>query len=292
MEISIEIENDWLREALVNLKNDVSFLKAIISFNKYAVLCSGQLSVESPGHVNEENQDDGRIVGGYETSIEKHPYQVSLQYRNDHICGGSIISSDWIVTAGHCVATYMNLRYLSVKAGTTSLKDPGQVAKVQIIIAHENYTRRSTDNDIALLRLEAPLELGPTVGPIELPPLDGEHERCLFFCDKATVTGWGVLESKGKPADRLRAVAVPLVSNAQCAKLYEPRPITERMLCAGHVYFGGKDACQGDSGGPLVQGNKLIGIVSWGLGCAKPYYPGVYTRVTAFRSWINDNSGV
>ncbi|XP_076664226.1 trypsin-7 [Andrena cerasifolii] len=231
--------------------------------------------------------DEGRIVGGQPASIDDHPYQVSLRYKALHVCGGAIISEEWIVTAAHCVQSPL-LRYLSIKAGTSDLKEKGTVVYARQIISHELYDPGNADYDIALIRLEKPLVYSPRVRPILLAPIADHYAAGT----KALVTGWGVLRSNGPVTNQLRKVLVPLVSNAECSQLYASRPITTRMLCAGYVNVGGKDACQGDSGGPLVQNDQLIGIVSWGFGCARPSYPGVYTRVTVLRSWITEKTGL
>lgn len=90
----------------------------------------------------------------------------------------------------------------------------------------------------------------------------------------------------------MRAALVPIVNQEKCATAYKNlAPITDRMICAGFDK-GGKDACQGDSGGPLVSNNVLVGVVSWGYGCAQANYPGVYSRVASVRNWISEQSGV
>ncbi|XP_043584054.1 trypsin-4-like [Bombus pyrosoma] len=232
--------------------------------------------------------DESRIVGGQPASIDEHPYQVSLRFNNRHVCGGSIISEQWIVTAAHCVQSPL-VRFFSIKAGTSDLtEDNATVVTAVEIITHESYDRSIADYDIALIRLEKRLVYSSRVKPILLAPIADHYTAG----SNAMVTGWGVLRNNGPLTTRLRKVQVPLVSSAQCSRLYITRPITRRMICAGYVNTGGKDACQGDSGGPLVQHDKLIGIVSWGFGCARPSYPGVYTRVTVLRSWITEKTGL
>lgn len=112
-----------------------------------------------------------------------------------------------------------------------------------------------------------------------------------------TATGWGTLKEDGKPSCILQEVEVPVLSNEVCSTQtnYTASMITDNMLCAGYLGVGEKDSCQGDSGGPLIAEREdkryeLIGVVSWGNGCARPYYPGVYTRVTRYLDWIRENS--
>ncbi|XP_003689752.1 trypsin-7-like [Apis florea] len=232
--------------------------------------------------------DEGRIVGGQPASINEHPYQVSLRFHNRHVCGGSIISELWIVTAAHCVQSFF-VRSVSIKVGTSDLTDTNAtVINAAEIIIHERYERKSSDFDIALIKLRKPLVYNSRVEPILLAPIADHY----MAGSKAVVTGWGALRSNGPLSTKLRKVQIPLVSNVQCSRLYMNRRITPRMICAGYVNVGGKDSCQGDSGGPLVQHDKLIGIVSWGFGCARPSYPGVYTRVTVLRSWITEKTGL
>ncbi|CAL7945080.1 unnamed protein product [Xylocopa violacea] len=232
--------------------------------------------------------DESRIVGGQPTTINEHPYQVSLQLDNSHVCGGAIISEEWIVTAAHCVHSFYHESF-SIKAGISDLNDDdGTVINAKEIIVHDDYRRSTADYDIALIRLEKPLVYSSRVRPILLAPIADHYAAG----SKAVVTGWGQLRTDGPSPSQLHKVEVPLVSNARCSRLYSNRPITRRMICAGYINFGGKDACKGDSGGPLVQHDRLIGIVSWGSRCADPSFPGVYTRVTVLRHWIRHKTGL
>lgn len=118
-----------------------------------------------------------------------------------------------------------------------------------------------------------------------------------FVGTKAIATGWGTLKEDGKPSCILQEVEVPVISNDRCVTEtnYTNKMITDNMLCAGYPGVGERDSCQGDSGGPLVYERPdkrlvLIGVVSWGNGCARKDFPGVYTRVTRFMNWIKANS--
>ena len=108
----------------------------------------------------------------------------------------------------------------------------------------------------------------------------------------SVVSGWGRLSSGGIIPSQLQAVEVYITSRAECDSAYADfGGITVNMICAG-VPGGGKDACQGDSGGPLVVDGQLVGIVSWGIGCAQADYPGVYSNVATLKSFVTEQTGV
>ncbi|XP_011206512.2 trypsin alpha-3 [Bactrocera dorsalis] len=255
----------------------------IILLGFYVVITNGATSV------NRLYPLDGRIVGGTNTNIKEHPYQVSLLKYGSHTCGGSILNTGnnktngfFVITAAHCVTPYTPQNY-AVKFGITSLYQLSPIALVDVIVRHENYNPLTSDYDIALIKLRNQIPFSSSTQPIRMSsisPADGTA---------AVVTGWGSTSEGGSLSPTLQAVTVKVVDPIVCATEYAPYGvITERMLCAG-VPQGGKDSCQGDSGGPLVADGVQIGIVSWGLGCAKPGFPGVYSRVPSLYSWIQKN---
>lgn len=134
-------------------------------------------------------------------------------------------------------------------------------------------------NDISILELNCNLRYRAGVQPILL----ADSNLAVNANTEAICTGWGRTSYGGPTASALQEVRVPFVDRSECAAKYAPTQITESMICAGR---GEKDACQGDSGGPLVYNGKLIGIVSWGYGCANPKFPGVYANVANLRSFI------
>ncbi|GJQ84296.1 hypothetical protein Trydic_g5235 [Trypoxylus dichotomus] len=231
-------------------------------------------------------QLDGRIIGGSSVDIADYPYQISLELYGSHICGGSIISSRFVVTAAHCTygSSASNLR---VRAGSSIRQAGGSVVTVAAINEHPGFDYWNLDYDVSVLELASDLSFGDVIAPIDLPS-DAEQ---LEPGTDAVVSGWGTTSEGGFSPFELQAVVVPLVSNSDCQNAYDSYEVTDQMLCAG-VDEGGKDACQGDSGGPLAVGGVLVGIVSWGIGCARPDYPGVYSNVSALRTFVREVSGI
>ncbi|XP_015432474.1 PREDICTED: trypsin-1-like [Dufourea novaeangliae] len=231
---------------------------------------------------------DGRIVGGEEARIQQAPYQVSLQIEGRHFCGGSIIASNWVLTAAHCTS-YGPSSY-QIRSGSTYVKN-GTLHRVQQVIKHQNYHTNKNDipvNDIALLRLvnSDAFRFDNSRQPVRL--FQGNSSSLVGKYGLAT--GWGTTDN-GTPK-MLQKVTVPFVTKQQCANAYSSSGgIPKGQVCAGYT-AGGKDTCQGDSGGPLTVNGELVGVVSWGKGCGTPNYPGVYTDVSHYRQWIKQNSGV
>jgi secreted trypsin-like serine protease len=234
---------------------------------------------------NEGDLDDLAIVGGTNAPAGLFPHQVSIQTRSGfHFCGGSLIGDRHVLTAAHCVQGE-RASQLRVAADLVNLSSGGQVFSVTAIDVHSSYNSSTSDSDIALLTLDRSTG---SIGKVAL--MDPGSEATL--ADPGTdsvVTGWGALSESGGSPDRLQQVTVPILSNTECNDAYDG-DITSRMVCAGLLGVGGKDSCQGDSGGPLVVddggGWAQVGVVSFGFGCARAQFPGVYTRVSSFESWI------
>ncbi|XP_040217616.1 trypsin-like isoform X1 [Rana temporaria] len=220
--------------------------------------------------------DDDKIVGGYTCGAYSQPWQVSLN-SGYHFCGGSLINSLWVVSAAHCYQSSMQVRLgehnIAVNEGTEQFINSAKV------IRNAAYNSRTLDNDIMLVKLASPATLNSYVKSVPLPG------GCAAAGTNCVISGWGnTLSSGTSMPNLLQCVNAPILTSAQCSNAY-PGEITGNMICVGYLE-GGKDSCQGDSGGPVVCNGQLQGIVSWGYGCALRNYPGVYTKVCNYNSWI------
>ncbi|MGA7329113.1 MAG: serine protease [Rhodomicrobium sp.] len=224
-----------------------------------------------------------RIVGGERTDIKDHPWQVALYVKTEdgtELCGGSIIAPRWVLTAAHCFGKKRS-QDARAKSGVNDYVAEGRWIEAEKVFVHSGYDDATYVNDIALIKLQ----IDPKGQTIPLVDAKTPIQPGLPL----EVTGWGVTES-GQPSKELRKANVPYVENAICnePQAYNGK-IKPGMMCAGSRE-GGVDSCQGDSGGPLVlrgpDGPVLVGVVSWGEGCAEKLRYGVYTRVTAYRDWI------
>lgn len=239
-----------------------------------------------PNDVN-INDDNSQIVGGHEVIPGSWPWMISLRYGNTHICGASLLSDRWAVSAGHCFIMDSDPTHWTVNLGLHYLYG-GNVETVQVekIIIHPQFNIGLVDYDISLIKLSKRIKFSESVQAVCLPKDEKEPKpgkRCVIL-------GWGYTKGTGTEGVLNQGI-VPIIDRKQCRKQYRGS-ITPQMICAGYE-TGGVDACNGDSGGPLVCQNEgkffLYGITSWGEDCALPNRPGVYTNVVRFIKWIKEN---
>ncbi|XP_048353761.1 transmembrane protease serine 9 [Sphaerodactylus townsendi] len=274
------------------------------TFKCSSKVCIGKLNPECDDIVDCSNGRDewnctcgliskmafNKIVGGSGAARGEWPWQVSLWLRRkEHKCGAVVIGERWLLSAAHCFDIYSDPKMWLAILGTTFLSGfDGRVQKIYHIHRHPFYNVYTLDYDVALLELAFPLSYTSTIRPICMPDnshVFSEGARCF-------ITGWGSTKEGGLMSKHLQKAAVSLIREQDCKKFY-PIQISGRMMCAGFLQ-GTVDSCSGDAGGPLACREPsgrwfLAGVTSWGYGCARPFFPGVYTKVTAVRGWIGQN---
>uniref|UniRef100_A0A2K5EP10 Plasminogen activator n=1 Tax=Aotus nancymaae TaxID=37293 RepID=A0A2K5EP10_AOTNA len=255
------------------------------------------------------NRPQFRIKGGLFADIATHPWQAAIFAKHRRspgerfLCGGILIGSCWILSAAHCFQERFPPHHLTVILGRTYRVVPGeeeQKFEVEKYIVHKEFDDDTYDNDIALLQLKSDsshcAQESDVVRTVCLPAADLQ----LPDWTECELSGYGKHEATSPfYSERLKEAHVRLYPSSRCTSQHLfNRTVTNNMLCAGDTRSGGPqanlhDACQGDSGGPLVCSKDgrmtLVGIISWGLGCGQKDVPGVYTKVTNYLDWIQDN---
>ncbi|XP_054662843.1 transmembrane protease serine 12 [Grus americana] len=238
-----------------------------------------------------------RIIGGGDARAGAWPWSVSLQVHQAgvqfaHVCGGVLVNKNSVITAGHCVTGRTDPSSWRAVLGVHNLWKHGEHAvkrNIRSITVHPEFKRETFENDIALFQLDPAVCYSDYIQPICLPAhlypyIDNETE-CF-------ISGWGRTAEKGKTSSVLKEAQVEIIPSSVCnsSDAYGGL-VNTNMICAGSR-SGGTDTCQGDSGGPLAcyhpSTNKyyLIGIASFGLGCGRPNFPGIYVRLSQYRRWI------
>lgn len=229
-----------------------------------------------------------RIINGEDADIKDYPWQVAILVRKStgtFLCGGSLIAQRRVLTAAHCFESASRPADVLVKAGATHFLTEGTWIAAERISLHPQFDAKSYQNDVALVALNA-----STLGSV-IPIADGA--LVLPDGEPLEITGWGATSEGGSPANQLQKATVPYVANSECNSVNAyAGAVTSQMICAGHREGDSTDSCQGDSGGPLiwksVNGPVLVGIVSFGSGCARKMRYGVYSRVGSYQAWISN----
>ncbi|MBZ6257027.1 serine protease [Streptomyces olivaceus] len=222
------------------------------------------------------------IVGGSTTTTDAYPFVMQItDASQSQFCGGTLVSPTKVVTAAHCMAGESPSGVRVIGGRTLLSGSDGTVAEVSDIWTHPDYTDVINGADVAVLTLSS-----------EMPYTPAEYvsaaDTSVYEAGTETrVLGWGTTRENGSSSDQLRTATVPVVSDADCGDSYGSDYAASDMVCAG-LPSGGVDACQGDSGGPLLVEGVLAGITSWGEGCARAGYPGVYSRLTAFSDLVTE----
>ncbi|KAF9421594.1 hypothetical protein HW555_002527 [Spodoptera exigua] len=257
----------------------------------------GSCGIKNGAQTYDSNyQDEERIVGGHNADLNEWPWIVALFNAGRQFCGGSLIDDRHVLSAAHCVAhmTSWDVARLTARLGDHNIRTNTETKhierKIKRVVRHRGFDMRTLYNDVAVLTIDQPVIFSKYVRPICLP-VGG---RSTYQGKIATVIGWGSLRESGPQPSVLQEVSIPVWSNQECKLKYggaAPGGIVDHMLCAGKASM---DSCSGDSGGPLMVNENgrwtQVGIVSWGIGCGKGQYPGVYTRVTYFLPWIQKNA--
>jgi secreted trypsin-like serine protease len=218
---------------------------------------------------------DQQIVGGDRASIADHSYTVYLTTKDGfQFCGGTLVRDNKVITAAHCTVGKKPADVLVVAGREDKESGAGVTSPVRTVWVHPSFTDVRSGADVSVLTLEQRL-------PYAMLALPGKDDTDLYAAGQpGLVLGWGRTAADGQPSRYLLKANVPLVADPDCTKAY-PLYKADAMVCAG-VPQGGVDTCQGDSGGPLIVAGRLVGITSWGEGCAAPGKPGVYTRVASY----------
>uniref|UniRef100_A0A2A4JSY0 Peptidase S1 domain-containing protein n=1 Tax=Heliothis virescens TaxID=7102 RepID=A0A2A4JSY0_HELVI len=234
-----------------------------------------------------------RIVGGTVTSIDQFPSIVSVEFYSiwsgawSQSCAANVLTARYVLSAAHCFAGFLyDINYRRVRAGSSYRNTGGILANADHAYNHPSYGLRGYDGDISVIRLRTSLEYSPVIQQATIV------SQGFQIPDNLPVVhaGWGAISQGGPLSPVLLETTIYTINNQLCAARYLtlpfPQIVTENMICAGILDVGGKDACQGDSGGPLYYGNVLVGVVSWGHGCANATFPGVSTAVGPYTDWI------
>lgn len=227
-----------------------------------------------------------RIVGGTNADYLEFPFIASLR-TSYHFCGGMLIAPGYVLTAAHCPKpNFVRLGLHQQNDFTNNdVEDISVVSKID----HPNYDSYTMENDIALLVLSsnsvkyASSVIAPYFGANGGTDLEAPGQLL-------TIAGWGTLSSGGSSPNTLQKAQVPVTTDAECNAGYGSDYYPASMICAAYSN-GGTDSCQGDSGGPMFDKttNQVVGIVSWGISCASAGFPGVYTRISTYESWLCSN---
>lgn len=272
---------------------DSSALGTLFASSVILIGASSLIGCTQEAAEEEVESSTSQIVGGAQSAPNAWPGTVALFSNGDQVCGGALVADRWVLTASHCVEPSMGvdggLDHVVIGRQTLS-SSAGETIAVDHAYRHPGFSMSTMNNDIALLHLASASSAPKT------KLVAASQASTVTTGANVTVVGWGLTkETAWQSSNVLREVTIPIVSNAQCNTWYANEGgVTDNQICAG-LPQGGKDSCQGDSGGPLFMKigseNIQVGLVSWGIGCARAHAPGVYTRISSYLTWLAQRSG-
>ncbi|XP_058456873.1 collagenase-like [Malaya genurostris] len=237
--------------------------------------------------------EESRIINGKNAELGQFPYQAKLIIETDQgraLCGGSLLSDVWVLTAGHCVE---NARSIEVTLGAVDLNDQGNDGRTVLnsteYVRHPDYNPSTLANDVAVVKLPESVIFSDRIEPVNLPAGNSSYNRQL-----ALVSGWGLTRDNGAPAQRLQYTTLTVIRNSECSLFYGPGTIRSTTLCCRGE--NRQSTCNGDSGGPLVLYNMnrtQIGVVSFGsrISCER-MIPVGFARLTEYVDFIRQVTGI
>lgn len=261
--------------------------QAPAGLDHFEVPDSGSAGAVAPDALSGAPDRQPRIVGGNDTTFDKYPWQVVITANGNQHCGGSLIHPMIVLTAAHCLVDKDKVFYVDAPhnavfkayTGRTQTGSGGEELQLSYLYYPNSYNPSTHDNDWGYISLASPSSRTQI-------KVAGADERAIWKAGRsAVVTGYGRVVEGGSGSPMLKELTVPILDDSLCSGpgSYGVDFHAVAMVCAGYME-GGQDSCQGDSGGPLQApidggGYRLVGIVSWGIGCARPNLPGVYTRI-------------
>ncbi|XP_066535547.1 complement factor D isoform X2 [Hoplias malabaricus] len=221
------------------------------------------------------------ITGGKEAVPHSRPYMASLQLQGKHICGGFLVSSQWIMSAAHCFQDDTNFKVVLGAHSLSQAEDTKQTFDIAAFYNHPDFNTKNYDNDIVLVKLSSPVTETAAVKPLNFQRTTGNDPDTDASVDTA---GWGSNHRGARP-DKLQELTVPVISRFRCVNAYSSvEKVTKNMLCAAKSRM---DTCDGDSGGPLLYQGIAVGITSNGVrSCGSSRSPGLYTIISHYDAWI------